>query len=38
MSTHKDPERNHSGARGDLVPKAEATRSNVPNHRENYGF
>ncbi|MEE9500871.1 MAG: hypothetical protein V3V48_02255 [Candidatus Aminicenantaceae bacterium] len=37
-STHKVPERSHSGARRDLVPTAEGTRCNVPDHRENYGF
>jgi hypothetical protein len=35
LSTHKNPERNHSGGWWDLVPKAEASRCNVPDRREN---
>jgi hypothetical protein len=38
LSKHKVPERNHSDARWDLVPKAEASLCNVPDRRENYGF
>jgi hypothetical protein len=32
------PNRNHSGARWNLIPIAEATWCNVLNHRESYGF
>jgi hypothetical protein len=38
LSTHKEPERKCSGTWWDLVPKAESTRCNVPDHCENYGF
>jgi len=34
-SSHKVPERNHSGAQWYLVPRAEAMWCNVPDHREN---
>ena len=38
LSTHKVSERSHSGARWNLIPKAEASRCNVPDSHENYGF